>query len=311
MKAVIIDKVSTLIGPALEKRGIHVDYKMLPTKQELIELLPDYELLIMRVDPKIDKEILDAGKKLKAIAVCSVGTNHVDLEYASKKGIPVFNAPGANSNAVAELTISKMLDLSRMTIGADYESRVGRLWNKYNWIGTELKNKTVGIIGFGRIGSRVCELALAFGMRVLANDIKVSNEEITARGAIPVSKEELFKESDFVTVHTPLTPETKNMISKDQIALIKEGAYLINTARGGILDEAAAYDALKAGKLRGVSIDVLSAELAGEGLTENAKLESVLYESDCVLVSPHIGGGTIDAYDAIGEVILAKLAEIS
>jgi D-3-phosphoglycerate dehydrogenase len=310
MKAVIIDMISKLIAPALEERGIQVHFKMLPTKQELIELLPDYELLIMRVDPLIDKEVLDAGKNLKAIAVCSVGTNHIDLEYAARKGISVFNAPGANSNAVAELTISKMLDMARMTIEADYESRVGKFWNKYNWIGIELKNKTLGIIGFGKIGCRVCELARAFGMKILVNDINVSNEQISARGAIPVSKEELFKKSDFITIHTPLTPQTRNMISKEQIALMKEGAYLINTARGGILDEKAAYDALKAGKLRGVSIDVLSAELAGEGLTENIKLESVLYDLDHVLVSPHIGGGTIDAYDAIGEVILAQLTDI-
>jgi phosphoglycerate dehydrogenase-like enzyme len=200
-----------------------------------------------------------------------------------------------------------MLDMARMTVGADYESRIQRIWNKYNWIGIELQGKTLGIIGFGKIGSRVCELARAFGMKVLANDIKVSNEEISAKGAVPVSKEELLKASDFITVHTPLTPQTKNMISKDQIVLMKDGAYLINTARGGVLDEQAAADALKTGKLRGVSIDVLSAELAGEGLAENAKLESILYEVDHVLVSPHIGGGTHDAYDAIGEMILNQL----
>lgn len=311
MKALIIDHVSAIIGGSLIKYGVEVDYKMLPTKQGLIDIIGNYDLLIMRVDPFIDKEIINAATNLKSIHVCSVGTNHIDLEYCREKGIPVTNAPGANSNAVAELAISKMLDLFRNTMQANAEIKGRHIWNKYKWIGTELKGKTLGIIGYGKIGSRVGKLAQAFEMTTIAYDPYLNKEEAAAKGTELVSLEELLNRSDCITIHTPLTNETNNMISYDQIDQLKEGAFIINTARGGILNEQAVLDNLKSGKLGGVSVDVLANELGTGGLsTEDAVISSPLFELGNFTVSPHIGGGTRDAYDAIGHIVVSKIVDM-
>ena len=169
MKCLIIDVVSPAIAEELGKY-MEVDTRILPTQAELAAMIGDYEVLIMRVDPAINKEILDAAKKLKVIGVCSVGLNHIDMDTAKAKGIQVFNAPGLNGNAVAELTISKMLDMSRHTIPACNDVKIGKNWDKYKFVGRELRGKTLGVLGFGRIGQRVGELARAFLMDVVAYD---------------------------------------------------------------------------------------------------------------------------------------------
>ena len=151
MKCLIIDAVHEAIAQELGKH-MQVDHKMLPTQAELAALIPDYDVLIMRVDPAINKEILDAAKNLKVIGVCSVGLNHVDMEAAKAKGVQVFNAPGLNANAVAELTISKMLDLARNTMTANHDVKVLKQWDKYKFVGRELRGRTLGVVGFGRIG---------------------------------------------------------------------------------------------------------------------------------------------------------------
>ena len=169
MKCLIIDAVHSSIAEEFSKY-MQVDTHMLPTKEELAKLIPDYDVLIMRVDPAINKEILDAAKNLKVIGVCSVGLNHIDLDTAKEKGIQVFNAPGMNANAVAELTLAKMLEVARHTIPANYDVKVNKNWDKYKFVGSELRGKTLGILGFGRIGQRVGELARAFKMDVVAYD---------------------------------------------------------------------------------------------------------------------------------------------
>ena len=163
MKCLIIDVVSPAIAEELGK-FMEVDTKILPTQAELAAMIGDYEVLIMRVDPAINKEILDAAKKLKVIGVCSVGLNHIDMAAAKEKGIQVFNAPGLNDNAVAELTIAKMLEISRHTIPACIDVKVNKTWDKYKFMGRELRGKTLGILGFGRVGQRVGKLAHAFQM---------------------------------------------------------------------------------------------------------------------------------------------------
>ena len=171
MKALIIDRVSPLVESGLKEYGVDVDVKILPGVDELKRLLPEYDLLVMRVDPKLDRELLDAAaKRVKMIAVCSAGTNHIDLAYAKELGIRIQNAPGINCNAVVELTISKLLDVSRFTMEANREVQQDHIWNKYKYTGHELKGHTLGIIGLGKIGSRVAHLAQAFDMAVTAYD---------------------------------------------------------------------------------------------------------------------------------------------
>lgn len=311
MKALIIDRVSPVIAKGLQALGAEVDIKILPSVDELKEMLPEYDLLVMRVDPKIGRDILDAAaKRVKMIAVCAAGTNHIDLEYARELGIRVQNAPGINCNAVAELVISKMIDLSRYTMEANQEVQQEGIWNKYKYTGHELGGHVLGIIGLGKIGSRVAELARAFNMKVAAYDPYVDAAAMKEKGADKAETlEELCAISDYISLHTPLTGETRGMISEKEFAQMKDGAILINCARGGIVDEAAAKAALLSGKLAGFSTDVLVNELAGKGLGDNARLESELFGVRGFTASPHIGGSTHEAYDGIGEHIVGKVAE--
>ena len=311
MKALIIDRVSPVIAKGLQALGAEVDIKILPSVDELKEMLPEYDLLVMRVDPKIGRDILDAAaKRVKMIAVCAAGTNHIDLEYARELGIRVQNAPGINCNAVAELVISKMIDLSRFTMEANQEVQQEGIWNKYKYTGHELGGHVLGIIGLGKIGSRVAELARAFNMKVAAYDPYVDAAAMKEKGADKTETlEELCAISDYISLHTPLTGETRGMISEKEFAQMKDGAILINCARGGVVDEAAAKAALLSGKLAGFSTDVLVNELAGKGLGDNARLESELFGVRGFTASPHIGGSTHEAYDGIGEHIVGKVAE--
>ncbi|CAB1242588.1 Phosphoglycerate dehydrogenase [Ruminococcaceae bacterium BL-6] len=308
MKCLIIDAVHSSISEELSKY-MQVDTHMLPTQAELAKLIPDYDALVMRVDPAINKEILDAAKKLKVIGVCAVGLNHVDLDAAKAKGIQVFNAPGLNANAVAELTISKMLDLSRHTIPANADVKVNHKWDKYKFVGRELRGKTLGILGFGRIGRRVGELARAFKMDVVAYDPYLKSEDFEKGHAKGMSIDEVLKVSDFVTIHMPLTPETKNLFNAESIAKMKPDAAVLNMSRGGIVNEHDMYEALKAKKIGGYASDVMENELAAGGLSEGAGFVSPLFDCDNFIVTPHLGAQTVDASRDIGEYITGKLKE--
>ena len=306
MKCLIIDVVHSAIAEELGKY-MQVDTKILPTQQELAGMIGDYEVLIMRVDPAINQEILEAAKKLKVIGVCSVGLNHIDMNTAKEKGIQVFNAPGLNDNAVAELTISKMLDISRHTIDACNDVKVGKNWDKYKFMGRELRGKTLGILGFGRVGQRVAKLAHAFQMYVVAYDPYLPEYIFDQEATKGVSVDELLKVSDFVSIHMPLTPETKDLFNAKSIATMKDGAVVLNMARGGIVNEQDMYEALKSGKIGGFATDVMANELAAGGLTEGAGFDSPLFECENFIVSPHLGAQTTDAARAIGVHIIGKV----
>ena len=308
MKCLIIDAVSPAIAEELGKY-MQVDTKMLPTQAELAGMIGDYDVLIMRVDPAINKEILDAAKNLKVIGVCSVGLNHIDLDTAKAKGIQVINAPGLNGNAVAELTLSKMLDVARHTIPACYDVKVNKNWDKYKYVGSELRGKTLGILGFGRIGQRVGELARAFKMDVVAYDPYLPANVFEEQHAKSMSIDDVLKVSDYVTIHMPLNDETRHLFNAHSISEMKDGAVVLNMARGGIVDEQAMYEALKSGKLGGYASDVMENELAAGGLTEGATFDSPLFECDNFVVTPHLGAQTVDASRDIGAHIIAKVKE--
>ena len=308
MKCLIIDAVHSAIAEELGKY-MQVDTHMLPTQEELVKLIPDYDVLIMRVDPKITKEIIDAAANLKVIGVCSVGLNHVDMDACKAKGVQVFNAPGLNANAVAELTFSKMLDLSRHTIPANYDVKVNKTWDKYKFVGRELRGKTLGILGFGRIGQRVGELGRAFKMNIVAYDPYLPAHVFEEQNAKNCTIDEVLEVSDFVTIHMPLTPETKNLFNAKSIAEMKDGAVVLNMARGGIVNEQDMYEALKSGKLGGYASDVMENELAAGGLTEGAGFDSPLFECDNFIVTPHLGAQTVDASRDIGQHIIGKVKE--
>ena len=305
MKCLIIDAVHSSIQEELGKY-MQVDTKMLPTQEELAAIIGEYDVLIMRVDPAINKDILDAASNLKVIGVCSVGLNHIDMDTAKAKNIQVFNAPGLTDNAVAELTIAKMLEISRHTIPACIDVKVNKTWDKYKFMGRELRGKTLGILGFGRVGQRVGKLAHAFQMEVVAYDPYLPAYVFDQEQSKSVSVEELLKVSDFVSIHMPLTPETKNLVNAQSIATMRDGVVVLNMARGGIVNEQDMYEALKSGKVGGYASDVMENELAGGGLTEDAGFDSPLFECDNFIVTPHLGAQTVDAAEKIGAHIIGK-----
>ena len=305
MKCLIIDYIDDEIFREFQKY-MDVDLMMLPTKKTLIKIIEPYDVLIMRTDPKIDEEVLDAAKNLRFIGVCSTGLNHIDLDAAKARGIIIQNAPGINANGVAELTLCKMLELARSTIQSNHEVQDRRQWNKYKYLGIELAGKTVGIIGFGSIGQRVGELCRVFGMQVLAyNPHGKPAEYFEARGAVPVDMDTLLRNSDFITIHAPLTEETKGMISAQEIVRMKIVAYVINMSRGGIVVEQDMYAALISGQLGGYAADVMEQELEGQ----RASMSSPLIGCDRFIVSPHSGGQTKDAVSKLSRFIFEKCNE--
>lgn len=308
MKCLIIDVVSPEIEKELGKY-MEVDTKLLPTHRELAEVISGYEVLIMRVNPVIDRGILERAKRLKVIGVCSVGLDHVDMEAAKEEGVHVFNAAGLNGNAVAELTIAKMLDLSRHTISSYIDVKVNQNWDKYKFVGRELRDKTLGILGFGRIGQRVGELARAFRMNVVAYDPYLPVEVFEQQHARSMSIKEVLKVSDFVTIHMPLNSETRNLFNAESIAGMKNDAVVLGMARGGIVNEHDMYEALKAGKIGGYAADVMEEETSEGGLAGSTAFATPLFECDNFIVTPHLGAQTVDASRDIGNFIIDKVKQ--
>lgn len=304
MKALIIDVVYDGIAPELSKY-MTVDTKIRPSKEELIQIIPDYDLLVMRVDPAIDAEIMDAAKNLKVIAVSAVGLNHIDLDAAKARNIQVFNAPGLSTNAVAELSIAKMLEMARHTVAANVDVTKNHHWNKYRFLGCELQGKTLGILGFGRIGQRVGELGRAFGMNLIAYDPYLPAPVFEQQQAKSVSIKELVETADFVSIHMPLTPETKDLFNAESISRMKHTAVVINMSRGGIVNEQDMYNALQANKIGGYSTDVMASEL-----NPDADVDSPLFQCENFVVSPHLGMQTSEAFEAIGLYVIDKIKEL-
>ncbi|MEM1579825.1 MAG: hydroxyacid dehydrogenase [Nitrososphaerota archaeon] len=266
--------------------NISVDYFPEISREKLLEIIHEYDAMIVRDRTKITYEILDKASKLKIIVRAGSGLDNIDVEHALKKDIKVFNTPDAVSDSVAELTIGLMIMLSRKLYQAVDSLKKG-LWLKNNLMGFELSGKTVGIIGVGRIGSRVAKIAKALNMKILLYDIvKVSEDLVREVGGVQVDLETLLRESDYVTLHVPLTPETEKMIGERELKIMKKTAFLINTARGKIVDSEALYKALIERWIAGVALDVYEVE---------PPLNLKLLQLDNVVCTPHIGAQTIEA----------------
>ena len=308
VKVLVIDNVSPIITEGLKAKGAEVLIDVMPGAERIKEIIGDYHVLIMRVVPRITKDILDCAKNLKIIAVCSVGTEHIDKPYAAAKGVKIMNAAAGSTNSVAELTMCKLLELNRHTIRAQAEVVDGGIWEKNHFKGHELKGQTLGLIGIGRIGSRVSELANAFGMKVIACDPYLTAEEVAARGAEKKELNELLAEADCISLHLPLSKESDNLISYEQIAMMKPGAILLNMSRGGHIDEEAVAEGLRSGKLGAFGTDVIRAETGD--LTGGDRLYSPIFDAQGEFnVTPHIGAVTAEAQTRIGHIILDGLTK--
>lgn len=270
--------------------------------EDLLKVVGEYDALIVRGRTKVTNAVFEAGKKLKVVGRAGVGVDNIDLEAAKAHHVTVVNSPLATTVAVAELTLSLMLSLVREIPRADASMKSGK-WLKKEFEGRELYGKTLGVLGFGRIGSAVAARAKAFEMKVLAYDPVVPAEEIRARGGEPVSLDDLLKQSDMITMHMPLTSESRHLLNREAFSKMKDGVYIVCAARGGVIDEDALLEALNSGKVAGAALDVFATEPPGE--TE-------LVAHPHVIDTPHVGAQTVEAQTRaahdIAEEVLNALA---
>lgn len=297
-----------LVSDALSEEGLRVlkqekefqvDVNTKLTPDELKKVIKDYDALLVRSSTKVNKEIIDAAVKLKIIGRAGVGLDNVDAEAASKRGIIVMNTPGGNTISTAEHTLSMILSLSRNIPQATASIKSGH-WDRKSFMGTELYGKVLGIIGLGRIGSEVAKRANAFGMKVLAFDPYLSVAKAKELEVESVSLKELLSKADYITVHTPLTDDTKHMISDKEFKIMKTGVRIINCARGGIIDEKALYEAMKSGKVIGAALDVFENEPPGDN--------PLLKLNTCV-ACPHLGASTEEAQVNVAIEIAKQVAD--
>jgi D-3-phosphoglycerate dehydrogenase len=303
-KILISDKLAEEGIRILRESEFNVDCNYGLDKEALKKVIKDYEVIIIRSQTKLTEDVIEEAKNLRIIGRAGVGLDNVDIGTATKKGIIVMNAPGGNTISTCEHTFALMLSLARK-IPQAYNSLKNKEWNRSKFKGVEFYSKTLGIIGLGRIGKEVAKRGISFGMEVLAYDPFISSEAAHTYGVKLVELNELLEKSDFVTIHTPLTEDTKNLISKAEFSLMKPTAFLVNCARGGIVDEEALYDALKAKEIAGAALDVFQKE---------PPLDSKLLELDNVVVTPHLGASTeeaqvnvaIEIANCIREALLGK-----
>ena len=279
---------------------IDVDVKVGMSKEELISCIEQYHGLTVRSTTKVTADVLAAATNLKVIGRAGIGVDNIDVDTASKRDILVMNTPTGNRIATAEHTLALMLALCRQLPQADASLRASR-WEKSKFMGVELYAKTLGIIGLGNVGSAVAERAKGLGMRVLAYDPHIVKERAQDLGVEPVQLSQLLTESDFISIHTPLTPETQAMIGKKEIEAAKPGVRIINCARGGLVDETALVEALQSGRVAGAALDVYE--------TEPLPPDHPLLKLDNVVLTPHLGAATAEAQQNVALDVARQMVD--
>ena len=285
MKVLVSDNISPKGVEILKKSGLEVDVKTGMKPDELKACISEYNGLVIRSATKVTAEIIEAATNLKVIGRAGSGLDNVDKVAASKKGIVVMNTPGGNTVTTAEHTIAMLFSVARMIPEATASMKAGK-WEKKKFMGVELFNKTLGIIGLGAIGSQVAKKAQGLEMNVIAYDPFLNEDRAGAMGIRKGSLDEIFSESDFITVHSPMTPETKGLINAATISKMKNGVRIINCARGGIINETDLYEAMKSGKVAAAALDVFEKEPP-----ENNPLLTL----DNLICTPHLGASTEEA----------------
>ncbi|MBD2091760.1 phosphoglycerate dehydrogenase [Microcoleus sp. FACHB-1515] len=303
MHKVLVSDPIDQVGIDILSQVAQVDVQTSLSNEDLIRIIPDYDALMIRSGTRVTQDIIEAGKQLKIIGRAGVGVDNVDVPAATRKGIVVVNSPEGNTIAAAEHAVAMMLSMSRYIPEANASVKSGK-WDRKSFTGVEVYKKTLGVVGLGKIGSHVATIARAMGMRLLAFDPFLSLERAEQLGCQLVDLDILFQESDYITLHIPKTPETQHLINAEAIAKMKPTARIINCARGGIIDENALAEALKAGKIAGAAIDVYETEPLGE-----SDLRSIGKE---IVLTPHLGASTeeaqvnvaIDVAEQIRDVLL-------
>ncbi|MCH9045518.1 MAG: phosphoglycerate dehydrogenase [SAR324 cluster bacterium] len=274
-------------------RDVQADYRPDLPYEEILPIIGAYQALITRSETRVTRELIDAAPRLKVIARAAVGVGNVDVDYATDKGILVINTPGKNTNAAAELTLALLLAAMRKIVPA-HRRMEARGWERHQYTGSELAGKTIGIVGLGNVGHRVARFARAFDMEVLAHDPYIADDVFERHHAAKAALDDLVAAADVVTLHVPLTPQTEHLIDAARIARMKSGVVIVNTARGGIVDEAALLDALRSGKVAAAGIDTWA---------EEPPSGNPFADLPQVVMTPHIGASTREAQLRVGESI--------
>ena len=298
-KVLISDKLSPAAIAIFKERGVEADVKTGLSKEELLKIIGDYEGLAIRSATKVTAEVIKAAKKLKVIGRAGIGVDNVDIPAATAAGIIVMNTPFGNSITTAEHAIALMLALARDIPAANASTHAGK-WEKNRFMGVELTGKTFGLVGCGNIGSIVADRAKGLRMRVIAYDPYLTPERAADLGVEKVELNDLLARADFISLHTPLTAETRNIISAEAIARMKKGARLINCARGGLVDEAAVKAALDSGQLAGAAFDVFEEEPATSNL---------LFGNEKVVSTPHLGASTSEAQENVALQVAEQISD--
>ena len=300
MKVLVSDNLGQIgIEMFQKENNIDVDVKTGLTPDELKDIISEYDALVIRSATKVTEELLEAATNLKVVGRAGIGLDNVDIPAATKRGVVVMNTPGGNVVTTAEHAIAMILSLTR-NIPAGTSSLKKGLWNKKKLQGREIYNKTLGLIGFGKIGSIVADRAHGLKMKVIVYDPFVTPELIEKAGLEPVSLEELYSRSDYITVHVPKMKETTNLLNEDAFNKMNDGVMVVNCARGGIVDETALYNAMKSGKVAGAALDVFETEPPGE---------SPLFEFDRFICTPHLGASTREAQTNVAVAVADQIIE--
>lgn len=288
-------------GVEVLRNGADVDIKTGLTPQELAVIIGDYDALVVRSETKVTEEVLAAGVKLQVVARAGVGIDNVDVAAATARGVLVVNSPHGNTTAAAELTVALMLALARRIPQADAALRSGR-WDRKRFVGTEVYGKTLGIIGLGKIGAEVAKRARAMGMEVLAYDPFAAQAMAAQAGVQLRDLPSILSDSDFISLHTPLTDQTRGMIGAPEIAKMRDGVRIINCARGGLIDEVALAEAIQGGKVAGAALDVYAAEPVDPA--------NPLLALDENVVTPHLGASTAEAQVAVSVDVALQVLDV-
>ncbi|MCA1625428.1 MAG: phosphoglycerate dehydrogenase [Acidobacteria bacterium] len=300
IKVFVADDVNEEKLAPLRDAGFMVEKRIKLSTEELAGAMKDFDGLIVRSETKVRADLMDKLPKLRVIGRAGVGVDNIDVKAATKRGIVVMNAPDGNTITTAEHTIALLVSMARNVPQAHAKLQSG-VWDKKSFVGVELNGKTLGVIGLGRIGKHVAKIAKGFGMRILAFDPFVSGEMTKDLGMEIGTLDEVFSGADFITIHTPVTDETRGIVGKDAFTKMKRGVRLVNCARGGLIDETALLEAIEDGMVAGAALDVYS--------TEPLSPDSPLLKNDKIITTPHLGASTTEAQEGVALTVAEQMRD--
>ncbi len=302
MKVLVAEPISEEAIDYMRKNGLSVDVRIGMGREEFLDVIGEYEALVVRSQTKVDRSVIDAARKLRIIGRAGVGVDNIDIDAATQRGIVVVNAPGGNTISTAEHTIALILAAARRIPQADRSVKSGK-WERKKFMGVELRGKTAGVIGLGRVGYEVAKRCKALEMNVIAYDPYVSKERAEKIGVRLVDLDTLLREADVITVHVPRTKETVGLLGKDEFEKMKDGVIIVNAARGGVVDEKALYEALLSGKVSAAALDVYEKEPPDPS--------NPLLKLDNVVTTPHIAASTREAQLNVGMIIAEDIVNMA